>query len=116
MNDELISRNALLELYENTHELNLDNFNVPVPVVRQNIIDMPAVKAVKLNDLLDHGRWSEVAYFRTTRLTEISPGVWASGTQIGETRYQCSVCKKYENIFEKYGFCPNCGAKMDLEE
>lgn len=44
--DDLISRSALLELYANTPELDLENYHVPVPVVRQNIIDMPTVDAV----------------------------------------------------------------------
>ena len=35
----------LMELYENSSELNIDNFHVPIPVVRQNIIDM-SVEAV----------------------------------------------------------------------
>lgn len=39
---EYIERAALLELYENTPDCNIDGFSVPVEVVRQNIKDMPA--------------------------------------------------------------------------
>lgn len=48
MTDDLISRSALLELYADTDEIKFDVYNVPVPVVRQNIIDMPAVDAVEV--------------------------------------------------------------------
>ena len=29
--------------------------------------------------------------------------------------YQCSCCKDEQHGSPKYNFCPNCGAKMDLE-
>ena len=38
-----IDADKLMKLYENTQELNIDNFYVPIPVVRQNIIDMPTI-------------------------------------------------------------------------
>lgn len=28
----------------------------------------------------------------------------------------CSKCKKCVGEYDRYKFCPNCGAKMDLEE
>jgi hypothetical protein len=39
----LIDANKLMECYENTPDCNIDNCSVPIPVVRQNIIDMPMV-------------------------------------------------------------------------
>lgn len=38
-----------MELYADTDEIKFDVYNVPVPVVRQNIIDMPAVEAVPVD-------------------------------------------------------------------
>lgn len=46
MDNDLISRSELLELYADTDEIKFDVCNVPIPVVRQNILDMPAVDAV----------------------------------------------------------------------
>ena len=42
--DDLISRKWLLSLYENVDGLNIDNFDVSIPVIRQNIKDAPSVK------------------------------------------------------------------------
>lgn len=37
---KIIIADEFMELYENSPEFNIDNFNVPIPVVRQHIIDM----------------------------------------------------------------------------
>ena len=39
-----IDGDALLELYDNTEVCNIDNYSVPISVVRQNIIDAPTIK------------------------------------------------------------------------
>lgn len=41
-----IDADELMKLYENTPELNIDNFNVPIPVIRQNILDMPTINDI----------------------------------------------------------------------
>ena len=38
---EYIEREALLELYANEDDINIDNFHVPIQVIRQNILDQP---------------------------------------------------------------------------
>ena len=53
---------------------------------------------------VNHGRWIE-----TPRL------------YYGAKQYECSICYKdtfwkKHSITEKYPFCPNCGAKLDLED
>lgn len=48
-----IDADALLQLYENGGTLNLDSYNVPVPVVRQNIIDAPTIDC----EPVKHGEW-----------------------------------------------------------
>ena len=40
---DLIERDELLELYNDVDEIDLAAYKVPVPVVRQNIIDMPTI-------------------------------------------------------------------------
>ena len=39
----LINAEELMKCYENTPDCNIDDCSVPIPVVRQNIIDMPTV-------------------------------------------------------------------------
>ena len=46
MTNDLISRSALMELYADTEGIHFAVYNVPIPVVRQNILDAPAVDAV----------------------------------------------------------------------
>ena len=47
-----------------------------------------------------HGRWIKVGY------------------ACGEAEWQCSACKETEwrTSASRLKYCPNCGAKMDLEE
>ena len=57
---------------------------------------------------------------------EVAPvrhGRWIEPTQLyyGAKQYECSLCYsdtfwKKHSITEKYPHCPNCGAKMDLED
>lgn len=53
----------------------------------------PTVDAVEVV----HGRWE---WRHTNEYTEI---------------LTCSVCSKTEGADERHKYCPNCGAKMDLE-
>lgn len=39
----LIDADKLMELYENTLGCNIDDCSVPIPVIRQNILDMSTV-------------------------------------------------------------------------
>ena len=39
----LIDADALMELYADTDDLQLENMKVPIAVIRQNIIDMPTI-------------------------------------------------------------------------
>ena len=92
----LIDADALMELYADEEGINFAVYNVPVPVVRQNILDMPTIEAEPVR----HGRWID-AYC----------GKYANA------KYICSCCGKraYSDDWkwELSDFCPNCGAKMD---
>ena len=90
--DEYIKREDLLELYRiDDHVLN-ENGHVPLPVIRQNIMDIPAADVAPVR----HGRWEP-------------------GNPI------CPVCggDKFKDLDADIwcdwmpDFCPNCGAKMD---
>lgn len=39
----LIDSDELMQCYENTPKCNIDDCHVPIPIIRQNIIDMPTV-------------------------------------------------------------------------
>lgn len=87
----LIDSDALLELYADTKQINFAVYNVPVPVVRQNILDMPTIEAEPVR----HGRWiiSSDGYYP-----------------------YCSECKAEPKSGNMTKYCPNCGSKMDKEE
>lgn len=95
MNNDLISRSALLELYADTDEIKFDVYNVPVPVVRQNILDMPTIDAEPVR----HGRWEEESQ---------------NSAYYGKL-VSCSECGAFldPKKVKAYRFCYNCGAKMD---
>lgn len=92
--DEYIKREDLLELYRMDDPILNENGHVPLPVIRQNIIDIPAADVAPVR----HGRW-------------IDKGEYAVCTECGGrsgTQYD-----GVEPIPLMTQFCPNCGAKMD---
>lgn len=44
----LIDANALMELYADSKDFSIAMCNVPIPIVRQNILDMPTIDAVEV--------------------------------------------------------------------
>ena len=93
---EYIEREDLLELYRIDDPVLNKNGHVPLPVIRQNIMDIPAADVAPVR----HGRWVSVPH----KLARV-----------------CSVCNrdepyKFADIdADVYDYCPNCGAKMDGE-
>ena len=84
-----IDANALLELYDMGAELEdyAGTLSVPVPIIRQNIRDMPTADAVEVV----HSWWEKSA----------------------EGYKMCHHCKADIAIFSGHkNFCPNCGADM----
>ena len=49
-------------------------------------------------------------------VVEVKHGKWEVRTVRGEAELYCSVCGNSPNVIYAYEFCPNCGAKMDLED
>lgn len=86
---EYIEREDLLELYRMDDPVLNENGHVPLPVIRQNIMDIPAADVAPVR----HGRWR-------------------CHGDCGVT--ECSVCGwSIEEYVGYYAYCPNCGAKMD---
>lgn len=91
---EYIEREDLLELYRMDDPVLNKNGHVPLPVIRQNIMDIPAADVAPVR----HGQW-ETSSDRPDSLI-------------------CSVCKCGFDMWkhDPHNFCPNCGAKMDKEK
>lgn len=45
-----IDRGELLELYANTDDLDISDYDVKVAVIRQNILDMPTIDIVRCGE------------------------------------------------------------------
>lgn len=88
---EYIERAALLELYQIDGPEN-ETGHVPLPVIRQNIMDMPAAEVAEVR----HGYWDD-------SLDGITP--------------YCSVCGcTHRCLIRCPIYCPNCGALMKEDE
>ena len=89
--DEYIKREDLLELYRIDDPVLNENGHVPLPVIRQNIMDIPAADVAPVV----HGRW--------------------------ECNKPCPVCggDRFEGLDADIWadweppYCPNCGCRMD---
>ena len=90
---EYIDREELLELYCTGNTVIDEVGVVPLQVIRQNIMDMPAQDVAPVR----HGRWE---FLGPNRLI----GDCMCGT--------CSVCKVRCKYIVNKNICPNCGAKM----
>ena len=99
---EYIEREDLLELYRMDDPVLNKNGHVPLPVIRQNIMDIPAADVATVR----HGRW----------LHTEEPLGWQDVDCM-----ECSACHDSWIIEEDYCFddmpiwnyCPSCGAKMN---
>ena len=90
---EYIEREDLLELYRMDDPVLNKNGHVPLPVIRQNIMDIPAADVSPVR----HGRWNDGDPYcpicKKDKFRGLDADVWADW---------------------KPDYCPNCGAKMDL--
>ena len=88
---EYIKREDLLELYRIDDSVLNENGHVPLPVIRQNIMDIPAADVAPVR----HGRWKcnkPCPVCGVDRFEGLDADIWADWEP---------------------PYCPNCGAKMD---
>ena len=97
---EYIERAALLELYRIDGPEN-ETGHVSLPVIRQNIMDMPAADVAEVR----HGRW----------IPEICESISKRNRLIEYKVYSCSLCGRSNGRIKKK-YCPNCGALMKEDE
>lgn len=87
-----------------------------------------AIKAL-MNDAHEQVGYSRedaadcIRYMDAADVAPVRHGRWIEPSRLyyGAKQYECSLCYsdtfwKKHNITEKYPHCPNCGAKMDLED
>ena len=84
MTNDLISRSALLELYADTEDIHFAVYNVPIPVVRQNILDAPAVDAVEVVRCRDCVRYEFGFCMRSILYSKDPNGFCESGDRRGD--------------------------------
>ena len=88
---EYIEREELLELYRMDDPVLNENGHVPLSVIRQNIMDIPAADVAPVR----HGRWKcnkPCPVCGGDRFEGLDADIWADWEP---------------------PYCPNCGAKMD---
>ena len=89
--DEYIKREDLLELYRIDDPVLNENGHVPLPVIRQNIMDIPAADVAPVR----HGRWKcnqPCPVCGVDRFEGLDADIWADWEP---------------------PYCPNCGCRMD---
>ena len=87
-----------------------------------------AIKSL-LNDCLGQVSYSRedaadcIFWLDTADVAPVRHGRWIEPSRLyyGAKQYECSICYKdtfwkKHSITEKYPFCPNCGAKLDMED
>ena len=90
---EYIKQEDLLELYRMDDPVLNENGHVPLPVIRQNIMDIPAADVAPVR----HGRWEIVV-----------------GSN-GKEYMVCTCCRVSQDLTGVFTYCPNCGARMGKE-
>ena len=84
---------AVLDVYYNTSDIDLSGEKFEAAILKIPAADVAPVR---------HGRWL---------------GWGKSGTPTYENYGTCSVCGEDAEIYTEHrNYCPNCGAKMDLED
>ena len=89
----LINADELMELYADSKDFSIAMCNVPIPIIRQNILDMPTIDAVPVR----YGKW---------KLNRDGSGT-------------CNQCRCTQlNVWDYdnwQNFCGHCGADMRRE-
>ena len=84
---------AVLDVYCDTPDIDLSGGKFEAAILKIPTADVAPVR---------HGRWL---------------GWGKSGTPTYENYGTCSVCGEDAEIYTEHrNYCPNCGAKMDLED
>ena len=80
---------AVLDVYYNTSDIDLSGEKFEAAILKIQAADVAPVR---------HGRWEVVV-----------------GSD-GKEHMVCTRCRKQQDLTGVFSYCPNCGAKMDLED
>lgn len=100
---DYISRDAAIEDFEYCTQ---ENSTWTPQRVKTLLMRIPAADVEPVR----HGRWEGYIHSRYCGMDEFGEPVYRDGTV-----YYCSNPKCRRKTVVKENFCPNCGAKMDLE-
>ena len=105
--DDLISRKAAMDCcFKPQVRPNAEIFNALKMAIRSEISVLQSVDAAPVK----HGRWEG---------DETCDAYDVAGVKTWAVKRKCSSCGFVHKFIEAhmcYEFCPNCGAKMDLEQ
>lgn len=105
MNNDLISRAALLEKKTRTTEYDETGCGVHAFVVREeDVFDAPAVDAEPVR----RGEWIVLARFSNREIVTECPYCREEYT------YKFGKLELINRSYAKYNYCPNCGARLDI--
>ena len=90
---EYIEREAAIAMYEDD-EIDMGALKVPVPVIVQNLKDVPAADVRPVV----RGKWISVNQYKSAYLD-----------------FKCSECDTRFQGTHLFNYCPNCGALMDKD-
>lgn len=80
------------------------------------IDNMPTIYAGPIK----HGQWIEKKLSRMKWIPDESDGITAEETTIEDmTEQKCSICQRWAIKFTHHiemNYCPNCGARMDVDK
>lgn len=93
--DDLIQRQAVLEMAYDLSEIDGEHFTEPCMVV--DVEDIQKLQPVNLQE-------PKTGHWITTR------------TFMHDGEYYCDKCKCDSPNNEKWDYCPNCGVRMESEE
>ena len=114
---KLIDGDDLISRFEKASEI-LGSDLFPLPYIKQCVQEIPAIEPVEISKQYIKFQRDEISQTIGYRLVEMEEkhGKWIETEYKPHVYCKCSLCGHRERINDKSNYCPNCGAKMDLEK
>ena len=128
MNDDLISRQAMLDVIEELKKIHFDRV-VVLNKVRDRVLDLPPVNPQEPKycdrNICISNEYNGIGCdeCEVTKSQELKTGHWIEKEDFnGDTYYDCSECGESFCLIDGtptdnlYNYCPNCGCRMQESE